>query len=67
MGAEVIINPVLASFIDRPYRLAIAQALPRCFKAMYFISMAYWQAAMAIPWSLTPQAKSCIAAASRKK
>ncbi|WP_281859370.1 carbon-nitrogen hydrolase family protein [Litoreibacter halocynthiae] len=36
MGAEVIINPVLASFIDRPADLAIAQASAAMFQTYVF-------------------------------
>ncbi len=36
MGAEVILNPVLASFIDRPADLAIAQASAAMFQCYVF-------------------------------
>jgi predicted amidohydrolase len=36
MGAEVILNPVLAHFIDRPSDLAIAQATAAMFKCYVF-------------------------------
>lgn len=36
MGAEVILNPVLASFIDRPADLAIAQASGAMFQSYIF-------------------------------
>lgn len=36
MGAEVIINPVLASFIDRPADLAIAQGSAAMFQSYIF-------------------------------
>ena len=36
MGAEVIINPVLASFIDRPADLAIAQGSAAMFQSYVF-------------------------------
>ncbi len=36
MGAEVILNPVLAHFIDRPADLAIAQASAAMFQSHVF-------------------------------
>lgn len=36
MGAEVILNPVLASFVDRPADLAIAQATGAMFQCYVF-------------------------------
>lgn len=36
MGAEVILNPVLASFIDRPADLAIVQASAAMFQSVIF-------------------------------
>lgn len=36
MGAEVIINPVLASFVDRPADLAIAQGSAAMFQSYIF-------------------------------
>lgn len=36
MGAEVILNPVLASFVDRPADLAIAQASAAMFQSYVF-------------------------------
>ena len=36
MGAEVILNPVLAHFIDRPADLAIAQASAAMFQSYVF-------------------------------